>query len=521
MSPLPNITCLIIDDDPVQRTIIADDLQQLGLPIPLLARSGEEALQILRESPVDLIFCDLCMPEMDGPQFLRHLGSTEYPCKKIILISSAAGDIQSSVAELGRLQGIEVLGQITKPTTPENLARIIWQHPEPNRKYQAACTGTSRPDRDTLVNALQTRQILPWYQPKLDCRNLEVTGVEALARWHDHAGNPIPPSAFVSEIENQGLATDLFFCMLEQVLSDMAAWKAKGYQFKTSVNISMSCTFDPQLPEKISARLQQHAIAADKLMLEVTESQLMGDNPLALETLNMLSLQGIQLSIDDFGTGYSSLVQIARLPFNELKIEGCFVRDAGKNNKADAILKGTLALGHSLGMSVTAEGVERSEQLELLRLWNTNTVQGYLFARPMPAATFSEWVQNWRPGRQPGSESGKKFNFLIVAEQLATAEQIWMPLKRILRDGQACMVTNKAAALTQAKEKVIDGLIVCSEQDFPCEFWQELRAAHPSMRIAATRPPVDDRSYCHFSLPLHDQSITQIARHLSGQEHGL
>lgn len=399
MARLLNITSLIIDDDPFQQSIIADDLQQLGLPTPLLASSGEEALRVLRESSVDLIFCDLCMPEMDGPQFLRHLGSTACPCKKIILISSAAGDIQSSVAELGRLQGIEVLGQITKPTTPEKLAGVIWQQSVPDRKQLAACAIASALDRDTLNTALRNSEIVPWYQPKLDCSTLEVTGLEALARWHDHAGNSIPPTSFVREIENQGLASELFFCMLEQVLNDMATWKEKGSLFKTSVNISMTCTFDPQLTEKITARLQHHAITADNLILEVTESQLMGDNPLALETLNRLSLQGIQLSIDDFGTGYSSLSQIARLPFNELKIEGCFVRNAGKNKKADAILKGTLALGHSLGMSITAEGVEHIEQLDLLRQWGTNTVQGYLFARPMSAATFSQWIQNWRPGQ--------------------------------------------------------------------------------------------------------------------------
>jgi len=133
-------------------------------------------------------------------------------------------------------------------------------------------------------------------------------------------------------------------------------------------------------------------------VIEVTESQLMFDRAMAMESLTRLSLMGFALSIDDFGTGYSSLVQLIDLPFSELKIDGSFVRRAGHEKKAQSVLKIAILLGQSLGLQVTAEGVETAEQLDFVRSSGGHVVQGYYFAKPMPKAACTPWLgQNSTP----------------------------------------------------------------------------------------------------------------------------
>lgn len=456
--PLHEEVVLIIDDDPLELEIIADDLANLGIPRVLKAQSGVEALELIkRGEPITTLMTDICMPNMDGPQFLRQLAETGCAIR-VVLVSGVSKDILYSIGTLGRSHGLNVVGFIHKPVQPEALkALLIGPEGAAPRSRQGAA---SEPELDLsaprLLQAIEQREIQPWYQPKVASAQLRVVGVEALARWRLPGGGLVNPGRFIPVIEAAGLSAALFFGMLEQVLVDMQRWRADGRIFKASVNLSMDCAFQLDLPDRLQELLKKYAIPARQIVIEVTESQLMADKAAAMETLTRLSLMGFVLSIDDFGTGYSSLAQVASLPFGELKLDTSFVQQAGRDIKADAILQSTVTLGRSLGMDVVAEGVETFEQLDILRNFGAPIIQGFLIARPMPANQLEGWLANWRPGlhHQPGC--ARQFTLLVVDDDRAMRAVIEAELLSRMLDVRVLSAANGEEALTIAAKNVID-----------------------------------------------------------------
>jgi EAL domain-containing protein (putative c-di-GMP-specific phosphodiesterase class I) len=164
-------------------------------------------------------------------------------------------------------------------------------------------------------------------------------------------------------------------------------------RFVPAINMSMDTALNLAMPEQLLHLVYSTDLQPPDLIIEVTESRLMVERSLAMETLTRLSLMGFVLSIDDFGTGYSSLAQLVDLPFKELKIDASFVQRAKGERKAEAIGRISVSIGLSLGMGVVAEGVETDEQLEFLRTCGATVVQGYHFARPMTFADCTAWLE--------------------------------------------------------------------------------------------------------------------------------
>jgi EAL domain-containing protein (putative c-di-GMP-specific phosphodiesterase class I) len=243
-----------------------------------------------------------------------------------------------------------------------------------------------------LTQALAAGEFIPWYQPKVDMRSGKTVSAEALARWPVESGGMIGPARFVPAIEMAGLSDLLFFAMAQQVLHDLARWRAQGIDIKAAINMSMDTALNLSMPEQLNQLVEAAGLVPSDLIIEVTESKLMLERALAMETLTRLSLMGFVLSIDDFGTGYSSLVQLVDLPFKELKIDASFVQRASAEPKAEAILRISVTIGLTLGMGVVAEGVETAEQMEFVRGCGGTVVQGYYLARPMPHAALTEWI---------------------------------------------------------------------------------------------------------------------------------
>jgi EAL domain-containing protein (putative c-di-GMP-specific phosphodiesterase class I) len=189
------------------------------------------------------------------------------------------------------------------------------------------------------------------------------------------------------------MSDKLFFAMAQQVLRDLASWRAQGILIKAAINMSMDTALNLSMPEHLNQLVEAAGLTPSDLIIEVTESKLMLERALAMETLTRLSLMGFVLSIDDFGTGYSSLAQLVDLPFKELKIDASFVQRASTEPKAEAILRISITIGLTLGMDVVAEGVETAEQMEFLRRCGGTVVQGYFLARPMPHPACTEWLR--------------------------------------------------------------------------------------------------------------------------------
>jgi EAL domain-containing protein (putative c-di-GMP-specific phosphodiesterase class I) len=389
---MPHSVILLVDDDPLQLELLAAQLAHMGHTNIVEASTGAQALLQFERlgTEIGIIISDLDMPDMDGLVLMRHLAQRGFAAS-FILRSGTTDEILNSAAGLAHEHHLHLLGVLGKPSHPERLRELLGKH----LLRKVASAGGSDGASLSLVRLAQAfvdDEFVPWYQPKVDILTGKATSVEALARWPLEAGGMIGPARFVPAIEAAGLADNLFFSMAGSVLADLALWHSQGVHIKAAINMSMDTALNLDVPEQLLALVHARGLQAADLIIEVTESKLMVERSLAMETLTRLSMMGFTLSIDDFGTGFSSLVQLVDLPFKELKIDAGFVHRAITEHKAEAILRLSITIGTTLNMSVVAEGVETAEQMELLRNLGSTTVQGYHLARPMPFEACTTWL---------------------------------------------------------------------------------------------------------------------------------
>lgn len=488
---------LIVDDDPLQLAIVEDDLINMGVGQVLTANSGSEAIEMLKHgrARVTTLLTDICMPEMDGPQLLRCL--SEINCTaRIVLVSGVSDDHLESISQLGLSHGLCLVGSISKPVTPDALKGLLMQR---NPALHAASAGKGAAvevdmTRPRLAAALQAAEIHPWYQPKVDAKRMHLVGVESLARWALPDGTLVGPGQFVPAIESFGLFNELFFCIFAQVLADVRRWNLQGRIVKASVNLSMDCAFQLDLPERMKAVVSEYGISPDQIVIEVTESRLMENRSEAIETLTRISLAGFRLSMDDFGTGYSSMSQIAALPFNELKADGSFVKRACFDKKARAIVFSTVTLGRSLDMDVVAEGVETIEQLDLLRGCEATTIQGFLVARPMPRDQFEQWLTDWRPGLLGKAGTARPFTLLEVNGLSAGVLEIDSEMRERLSGLKVLSAASLQEALNVSERLFVDAAILDVNLHDPqsLELLQQLRGRFPAAKFVVLTSDVSD-----------------------------
>jgi diguanylate cyclase (GGDEF)-like protein/PAS domain S-box-containing protein len=222
------------------------------------------------------------------------------------------------------------------------------------------------------------------YQPLVELATSRVTGVEALIRWSP-GGQPVPPGEFLGVAEDSGLIVPLGDWVLREACTQVAAWRASGWAIGLSVNFSLRQVSAARFAESVLAALEASGLPEDALTLEVTEQVLVeGAGPM-VDGLAQLRQRGVRLAIDDFGTGYASLAYLRELPVDIIKIDPSFVAGLGTDGTLALLTRTIVQVGHDLGIEVVAEGIERPEQLELLRAMGCGLGQGYLVARPMAA----------------------------------------------------------------------------------------------------------------------------------------
>ena len=239
-------------------------------------------------------------------------------------------------------------------------------------------------DRLTLMGEL--RHLLDdglrvWYQPKVDLQTGLVQEMEALARWQHQRLGLLGPGQFIELCEVSGLIADLTFAVLDQALDTIKDWPGQ----RVAVNVPVRNLYDRNLPDAVAQRLEERGISADRLILEITEREIMEDHRAIVEVLEAMHKQGVRISIDDFGTGFSSLTHLRKLPVHEIKIDQSFISGMLDRENDYIIARSIIDLAHNLGHRVVAEGVEDTATLELLRGLGCDAAQGFLFARPGPA----------------------------------------------------------------------------------------------------------------------------------------
>jgi len=237
--------------------------------------------------------------------------------------------------------------------------------------------------RDALAEAVRLRQLTLDYQPLVDPRTGRVSSVEALARWAP-GGVPVPPVEFIALAERTGVIAGLTDLVLDLACGQLGTWARElgRPDLQVGVNVSPQQVTDPDFPDRVAAVLRRHGLEGSQLVLEITESGLLQDLDAARKVAGRLRALGVALSLDDFGVGYSSLAHLSGLPLDSLKIDRAFLEGLGRDAARTRFVHALVRLGQDLGLAVVAEGVERVEQLDLLRELGCSLVQGYLLARP-------------------------------------------------------------------------------------------------------------------------------------------
>jgi diguanylate cyclase (GGDEF)-like protein len=228
------------------------------------------------------------------------------------------------------------------------------------------------------------------YQPKVALDTERIEGMEALLRWQHPAQGLIPPDEFIPVAEGTGIILRLTEHVLDLALAQQRCWMDAGTAVPVAVNLSTRCLLDAALPDLVQRLLAEHGVPAALLRLEVTESAVMGDAARCVDVLQRLHDLGVHLSIDDFGTGYSSMAHLRRLPVDELKVDRSFVLGMTTTPQDLVLVRTAIDLGHNLGLTVVAEGVETLGHVDALRALGCDVAQGYHFGRPMAAAGMTD-----------------------------------------------------------------------------------------------------------------------------------
>jgi diguanylate cyclase (GGDEF)-like protein len=243
-----------------------------------------------------------------------------------------------------------------------------------------------------LRRAIERRELVLHYQPKVSISTGDLVGAEALVRWQHPERGLVPPDAFIPLAEHTGLIGPLARYVLDAALAQARVWADAGRPMTVSVNLSARNLLDDGLLDYVAAVLRRYGLGADALELEVTESAIMTEPVRARQLLERLASMGLRIAIDDFGVGYTSLGQLKDLPITELKIDRSFVMTMLEDHSNAVIVQSVVDLGHNLGLTIVAEGVESEQALDLLAGYGCDVAQGYHLSRPMPAEAFDAWA---------------------------------------------------------------------------------------------------------------------------------
>lgn len=389
---------LVVDDDPVILHALVASLSGLDVKHVFAASSGNEALTILdgNSEAMDIVFCDLNMPVMDGVEFLRHLVKRDYQ-GAIVLLSGEDSRILNSARNLANAHSFRFVAAMEKPVIQAQLATMLEK--VTNKKDVVARPPDSEFSLRELRQAIESDEFVVYYQPKIDTFNKSLLGVEALVRWQHPDKGFIMPDLFIPMAEESGLIDALTELVFEKTFSQLKKWRQQGLGFKVSINIAAG-TIGRRLnfPEQVMDHLDNYGLSPDDVILEITESGIIDDLATTLDTLVRLRLKGVTLSIDDFGTGYSTFKQLQGIPFTELKIDKEFVMNGVSDPSSRAIVESSILLGQKLGMTLVAEGVESKDDWDLLRKLGCHMLQGFFISRPVPADQLEKWLEQWQAG---------------------------------------------------------------------------------------------------------------------------
>lgn len=371
-------TILIVDDQPLIRLVLSKSLIKIGDFEILEASNGKEAYSIVNLHSVDVIFCDLNMPDSDGLYLLQRLIQFKYT-GAVILISGEDDALLNSTRILAGYYDLNILGIAAKPITSEQIKGYLDSAlKSPHFQSQHELTQI---ESDRLSRLMDDHNVIAYFQPQYDIKTQNIIGFEALARIRD-GGKIIGPGQFIQVAENSGLIDKLTKLVIEAALESFSKLDKRYKKISLSINISSIVLEDESFPKWLSNITEQYGLDNESIICELTETMISNDPAIVHVALLRLRMMRFRLSIDDFGTGYASLTQLHALPFDELKIDRCFIIDMLTNAKSLAVCSRSLSLAKDLGLTSVAEGIEDQDTLERLKELGCNFAQGFYLARP-------------------------------------------------------------------------------------------------------------------------------------------
>lgn len=409
-----NVKIFIMDDDPDFGELIAEVSEMVGIGAAYTSQPSQFEAELAKYPHTQIIFLDLNMPERDGVEIIRSLGNQNFD-GALVLMSGFDESVLSTAYDLAESYELNLLPSLKKPFSIESIKNLIsefvFHSPDNNKKPSYAVAGSEKPlNASEIEQALRESRIELYYQPQVRLRDYAVIGLETLARLKKQDGTIVPPALFIPTIEASGLNTLFLKQILDQLMIDYQKYFSDYPQLNISINVSALDLNNLEFPDILAQQAKETGISPENFVIEITESSAIKHLRTGLDILARLRLKGFKLSIDDFGTGTAVLENIKRMPFTELKIDRVFVDKLIHDRRLESITNDTIKMAHNLNLTVVAEGIEDVETAQHLKAMECDIGQGFLFAKPMPAAMLMDCLR--KHNRSPSAPQQRQRFFL-------------------------------------------------------------------------------------------------------------
>lgn len=382
---------LILDDETMVADTVAIMARNLNFETSI-ALTARDFLKRMKDFDPTHAIIDLSMPDIDGLQVMKMMDT---PCSaRIIIVSGNGNRILEAARRVGFAHDLDIIGILQKPFRSAQLKALL-SAPFPARPPKIHEQKSSQPaqrifTRDELSDALNQDEFTIYLQPKVRCIDNRIVGFEALARWNHPTHGLVMPGEFIDLFTEYDLEL-VWMRKLIRLAVSYIEFRLPAH-VHLSLNMSMSELSKATTPLLLSSAKRELGIAADRFVIELVENGIFEATADDIEMFARLRLEGFQLSIDDFGSGFSSLRRLSQIPFSELKIDRSFVQEACTSSEARKLIGCIVAIGHSLEMSVTVEGAEDLDTLEVVKSLGCDNVQGFIYSRPVPIEQVMPWI---------------------------------------------------------------------------------------------------------------------------------
>ena len=360
-------------------SLAADRMRDIGDRADLVAHVCSDVFAVVSG--------DQCAPIAGGiPELILRAFDSDFALDGYSVSLGAAVGRASFPADASDRDTLFRRAEIAMYEAKRLQTRVVSFHPEMERQSPEHLTILGE-----LRSAIAAGQLELHFQPKVRVATGEPIGAEALLRWRHPTKGLMPPGLFIPLTEETDLIHPVSAWVVRDALRQLGEWRRQGIGGSMAINIAPRNLLDAGFPVEMAKAISANAADPSRLMVEVTERGIMTDTKRAAEALQHIRDLGVRVSIDDFGTGNASLVYLKDLPTDELKVDLVFVRNMARSERDAAIVRSTIIMAHSLGLSVTAEGVEDQASLDMLREYGCDCAQGYFIAKPLPAGEFAKW----------------------------------------------------------------------------------------------------------------------------------